>query len=186
MAIPNTYIKIIRCHERIHSPKMYSHYFNIWRTCQNKSTIYCISKLKERHMLCYGLSFFCLEKLPALHNKIRKFSKKVTHYVTSRLRIKGMNNTWARLHRKTTIHMIIVCVKVQILLFVVSEHIQWNCYILSKRGNFLWLCYLQKLAISIELVSNIIIVCLLFLTQYVEYCNEIYVPYKLSLWSVMT
>ena len=76
MAIHNTYIKIIRCHERIHSPKMYSHYFNIWRTCQNKSTIYCISKLKERHMLCYGLSFFCLEKLPALHNKIRKFSKK--------------------------------------------------------------------------------------------------------------
>ena len=66
--------------------------------------------------------------------------------------------------RKTTIHMIIVCVKVQILLFVVSEHIQWNCYILSKRGNFLWLCYLQKLAISIELVSNIIIVYLLFFT----------------------
>ena len=97
--------------------------------------------------------------------KYASSAKKVTHYVTSRLRIKGMNNTWARLHRKTTIHMIIVCVKVQILLFVVSEHIQWNCYILSKRGNFLWLCYLQKLAISIELVSNIIIVCLLFLAQ---------------------
>ena len=141
-----------------------THMISVFEKCVKTRVRFTAYLNWKKDIWCYGLSFFCLEKVPALHNQIRKFSKKLTHYVTSRLRIKGMNNTWARLHRKTTIHMIIVCVKVQILLFVVSEHIQRNCYILSKRGNFLWLCYLQKLAISIELVSNIIIVYLLFFT----------------------
>ena len=41
--------------------------------------------------------------------KYASSAKKLTHYVTSRLRIKGMNNTWARLQKNNNSHDNCLC-----------------------------------------------------------------------------
>ena len=90
----------------------------------------------KKDIWCYGLSFFCLEKLPALHNQIRKFSKK-----TYTLRYFPFENKRYEQHmskttysRKTTIHMIIVCVKVQNLLFCCERAYKVKLLFSVKKG----------------------------------------------------
>ena len=88
---------------------LYLHYFNVLKMCQNRVR-FTASELKGRHMVLYYCS--CLENLPALHNQIRKFSKKptlsISRFVKVYVTVHGCNEEEHGQCSRKTIHMIIV------------------------------------------------------------------------------
>ena len=103
---------------------LYLHYFNIWKTCQNRVRFTAYLNWKKDiwcNTTAYPSSVWknCL----VCTIKYASSAKKLTLSISRLSKRYEQHMRKTTQSRKTTIHMIIVCVKAQNLLFVVSKHI---------------------------------------------------------------